>query len=304
MHKVAIAQENSGHGWVTLAIVALASTGAFAQAGYYKAIDFTAENLFSENIEGPNFDAKGHLYVVNFQKDGAIGKVDAHGNVSLFVTLPYNSVANSIVFSSQGTMLLADWKGHNILRVNMKNRAVGVLCHKAFNQPNDLAINKKDQLFASDPNWKEETGKLWRIEPDGETTLLKDDMGTTNGIELSPDEKTLYVNESVQLKIWAFDVDDKGNISNQRLFSEFDDYGLDGMKCDEKGNLYVTRYGKGTVAILNPRGQLIREVDLKGEKPSNLVFGGRDGKTVYVTLQDRKCIEIFRSEFAGKRFKK
>lgn len=287
-----------------IAFLAAASLRSFAQPTYYKAIDFTGENLFTENIEGPNFDSKGHLYVVNFQKDGTIGKVDLHGNVSLFVTLPYNSVANAIVFNSQGVMLLADWKGHNILRVNMKNRAVGVLCHKAFNQPNDLTINKKDQLFASDPNWKEGTGKLWRIEPDGEATVLKEDMGTTNGIELSPDEKTLYVNESVQLKIWAFDVDEKGNISNQREFYEFDDFGLDGMKCDEKGNLYVTRHGKGTVAILSPRGQLIREVELKGKKPSNIVFGGKDGKTCYVTLQDRKGMEIFRSEFAGKYFKK
>ncbi len=288
----------------TIVLAVFASTSSVAQNDYYKARDFTAENIFTDNIEGPNFDGKGHLYVVNFQKDGTIGKVDAHGNASLFITLPYNSVANAIVFNSEGTMLLADWKGHNILRVNMKKKAVGVLCHKAFNQPNDLTINAKDQLFASDPNWKDGTGKLWRIEPNGDAILLRDDMGTTNGIELSPDEKTLYVNESVQLNVWAFDVDEKGNISNQRLFHEFDDFGLDGMKCDEKGNLYVTRYGKGTVAILSPRGQLLREVELKGQKPSNLVFGGRDGKTVYVTLQDRKGIETFRSEFAGKRFKK
>jgi gluconolactonase len=276
----------------------------FGQTENYKAHDFTSENIFTENIEGPNFDSKGHLYVVNFQKDGTIGLVKPDGTASLFVTLPYESVANAIQFNKAGQMLLADWKGHNILRVNMKTKAVGVLCHKGFNQPNDIAINANDQLFASDPNWKDGTGKLWRIEPDGKATVLMEEMGTTNGIELSPDERTLYVNESVQLKVWAFDVDEKGNISNKREFFEFEDFGLDGMKCDLKGNLYVTRHGKGTVAILSPKGQLIREVELKGKKPSNLVFGGKDGKTIYVTLQDRKGMEWFRSEFAGKAFAK
>lgn len=277
---------------------------SFGQSEYYKAHDFTAENLFSENIEGPNFDSKGNLYVVNYQRDGTIGLVKPDGTASLFVTLPYESVANAIQFNKEGYMLLADWKGHNILRVNMKTKAVGVLCHKGFNQPNDITINKAGQLFASDPNWKDGTGQLWRIEPDGKATLLEEEMGTTNGIELSPDEKTLYVNESVQLKVWAYEVDEKGDISNKREFFQFDDFGLDGMKCDLKGNLYVTRHGKGTVAILSPKGQLIREVELKGKKPSNLVFGGKDGKTIYVTLQDRKGMEWFRSETAGKSFAK
>jgi sugar lactone lactonase YvrE len=125
-------------------------------------------------------------------------------------------------------------------------------------------------------------------------------MGTTNGIELSPDEKTLYVNESVQRKVWAFDVDRSGNISNKRLFYEFPDHGMDGMKCDANGNLYVTRYGKGTIAVLSPQGTLIREVTLKGKSCSNLVFGGLNGKLVYVTLQDRKGMEMFRNDIPGK----
>jgi sugar lactone lactonase YvrE len=125
-------------------------------------------------------------------------------------------------------------------------------------------------------------------------------MGTTNGIALSPDEKILYVNESVQRKIWAFDVDDSGNISGKRLFAEFPDFGFDGMACDNKGNLYVTRHGKGTIAIMSPDGKMIREVQLKGKSCSNLVFGGKKGKTVFVTMQDRKGIEKFEAENAGK----
>jgi len=270
----------------------------------FQAEDLTAENLFSSNIEGPAVDQKGNLYVVNFQKDGTIGLVKPDGTVELFVTLPKGSTANSIQFDSKGAMYLADFTGHNVLKVDMKTKKISVFVHNDdFNQPNDFCINKKDQLFVSDPNWKESKGKLWRIDKSGKVNLLTDQMGTTNGIELSPDEKILYVNESVQRKIWAFDVDEHGNISNKRLFAEFQDFGFDGMKCDREGNLYVTRHGKGTVVVLDPKGKIIREVQLKGKGCSNLVFGGLNGKLVFVTLQDRKGIEKFRNDIPGRRWK-
>jgi len=271
----------------------------------YVARDLTAENLFSENIEGPVVDKQGKLYVVNFQKDGTIGVVNTtDGTVSLFVNLPDGSTGNAIMLDSRGNMLVADFTGHNVLKIDPHTKKVSVHCHNdAFNQPNDLTINKRDQVFASDPNWKAGTGKLWRIDPDGKVTLLKENLGTTNGIELSPNERTLYVNESRQRKVWAFDVDKRGNISNQRLFFEFSDFGMDGMKCDSKGNLYITRHGKGTIAILSPQGKLLREVSMNGKKTSNITFGGADGRDCFVTLQDRKCVETFRSEFPGRRWR-
>jgi gluconolactonase len=267
----------------------------------FLAEDFTKENLFSNNIEGPAFDKKGNLYVVNFQKDGTIGLVKPDGSAELFITLPAGSTANAIQFDSKGNMYLADFTGHNVLKVDMKTKAVGVYVHNDnFNQPNDICINRKDQLFASDPSWKAGTGKLWRIDKGGKAVLLTDQMGTTNGIELSPDEKILYVNESVQRKIWSFNVDGDGNISNKKLFAEFPDFGFDGMKCDRDGNLYVTRHGKGTVVVLDPKGKVMREVQLKGKSCSNLVFGGFNGKLVFVTLQDRKGMEKFRNDIPGK----
>ncbi len=267
----------------------------------FQAEDFTAENLFTNNIEGPAFDKNGNLYVVNFQKDGTIGLVKADGSVELFITLPEGSTANAIQFDSKGNMYLADFTGHNVLKVDMKTKKVDVYVHNdSFNQPNDICINRKDQLFASDPNWKDGTGKLWRIDKGGKAILLTDQMGTTNGIALSPDEKTLYVNESKQRKVWSFAVDKKGNLSNKTLFAEFQDFGFDGMKCDNQGNLYVTRYGKGVIAVLNTKGHLIREVELKGKSCSNLVFGGLNGKLIFVTLQDRKGMEKFRNDIPGK----
>jgi gluconolactonase len=270
----------------------------------YVASDHTAENLFTKNIEGPAFDKKGNLYVVNFSKDGTVGMVKSNGTASVFVTLPDGSIANSVKFDSKGSMYLPDFTGRNILQVDMKTKAVTQYVHDdRFNGPNDITINKNDQIFVTDPNWKARTGQLWRIDADGKLVLLTSDMGTANGIALSPDEKTLYVSETIQAKIWAFDVDARGGISNKRLFAEFPDFWLDGMACDNKGNLFATRYNKGVIAILSPEGELLREVELKGKKCSNLVFGGRKGRTVYVTLQDRKGMEKFVAENPGKGFR-
>ena len=286
-----------------IAVALWSANASMLSAQLVHSKDFTAENLFSRNIEGPAIDKTGQLYVVNFATDGTIGKVNKDGSCELYVTLPEGSIANSIQFDSKGNMLLADFTEHNILHVDTKTKAVSVYTHnRNFNQPNDLCINSKDQLFASDPNWKEGTGKIWRIDPNGISALLAENMGTTNGIELSPDEKTLYVNESVQKRVWAFTVDSSGNISQKRLLIAFDDFGLDGMKCDKAGNLYITRYGAGTIAVVSPQGALIKEIILTGKNCSNLVFGGDDGKTVYVTLQDRKGIETFTNDIAGKRF--
>ena len=267
----------------------------------FVAQDHTAENLFSTNIEGPAVDKDGKLFVVNYQKDGTIGLVNPDGTVELFVTLPEGSIGNSIQFNAAGNMLVADFPKHNVLEVDTKTKAVSVYCHDdRFSQPNDICISKKGIVFASDPDWKNQKGQLWKIGLDKKAVLLKSDMGTTNGICLSPDEKTLYVNESVQKNIWAFDIDTDGNISNQRLFTSFTDHGMDGMKCDTKGNLYVTRYGKGTIAIFSPAAKLLKEVALKGKNVSNITFGGKDFKTCFVTLQDRKCMEKFRTDTPGR----
>jgi sugar lactone lactonase YvrE len=266
----------------------------------YTVSDRTPEGSFTENCEGPNVDAAGNLYVVNWQKDGTIAKIAPGLPAELFVQLPEGSTANSIQFDSKGALLLADFTGHNVLKVDPKSKAVSVFCHDArFNQPNDLCITKSDVLYASDPSWSKGSGQIWKITPDGKAQLLEKDMGTTNGITLSPDERFLYVNESVQRDIWVYEVAEDG-LHNKRLFYHFEKDGLDGMKCDLKGNLYVARWGAGEVAVLSPNGTLLRTIPTKGKRVSNLNFGGKDGKTIFVTLQDRKCVEMFQNDIAGK----
>jgi sugar lactone lactonase YvrE len=291
---------------LALAIMILSCTNAKNVAKGFEhtvfvAGDHTPENLFSNNIEGPAVDKEGRLFVVNYQKDGTIGLVNPDGTVELFVTLPEGSIGNSIQFTAAGNMLVADFPKHNVLEVDTKTKAVTVYCHDdRFNQPNDICISKRGIVFASDPDWKNKKGQLWKIGLDKKAVLLKDNMGTTNGICLSPDEKILYLNESIEKNVWAFDLDADGNISNQRLFTSFTDHGMDGMKCDTRGNLYVTRYGKGTIAIFSPAGKLMHEVQLKGKNVSNITFGGKDFKTCFVTLQDRKGMEKFRTDTPGR----
>jgi sugar lactone lactonase YvrE len=168
-----------------------------------------------------------------------------------------------------------------------------------MHQPNDLAIGPDGILFASDPDWKNEGGQVWRIDRDGTVTLAAEKMGTANGIEASPDGKTLYVNESNQRNIWAFKINADKSLADKRLFAKFDDYGFDGMRCDVDGNLYVSRYGKGTVVKISPAGKVVREVSVLGAKPSNLCFGGPDGRTVYVTEVEHTRLVEFRVDRPG-----
>ena len=178
---------------------------------------------------------------------------------------------------------------------------ISVLAHEPrMNQPNDLAIDSQDRVYASDPNWSNGTGQLWRVDADGAATLLEEGMGTTNGIEVSPGNSHLYVNESAQRRIWVYDLDASGNLQDKRLLIEFPDYGLDGMRCDVDGVLYVARFGKGVVARISPSGDVLGEVPLGGTNPSNLAFGGPDGCTCYVTVADQKHVEAFRVDRPGR----
>lgn len=264
--------------------------------------NLTPRGSFTPGVEGPAVDADGNLYAVNYERQHTIGRVTPAGEASVFVELPGDSIANGIRFTRQGDMLLADYVNHNVFKVDMNTREVTVYAHQPkMSQPNDLAIGANDLVYASDPNWQESTGQLWRVQPDGSTVLLEGGMGTTNGIEVGTDETKLYVNESVQRNVWVYDLSPAGEVSNKRLLIDFPDHGMDGMRCDVAGNLYITRYGKGTVAVVSPAGEIIREVALaEGNNASNLAFGGPDGRTVYVTVADRGNVQYFRTDRPGR----
>nr|WP_313213163.1 SMP-30/gluconolactonase/LRE family protein [Stenotrophomonas acidaminiphila] len=286
------------------ATLGLALCAAAAAASDFVVRDHVGDGVFTAGIEGPASGADGALYVVNLGRDGTIGRVDANGNAELFVSLPAGSIGNGIRVAGDGALLVADYSGHAVLRVDPATRAVSVFARlDGAHQPNDIAQAPDGTLYASDPDWANpDNGQLWRIDRDGRASLLETGMGTTNGIEVSPDGRRLYVNESVQRTVWVYDRGDDGALSSKRLLIRFDDHGMDGMRCDADGNLYIARYGAGVVAIVSPAGQLLREVPLRGRKPTNVAFGGADGRQVFVTLQDRGAIETFRADRRGREY--
>ncbi len=266
----------------------------------YQSIDWVSDGIFTQGIEGPAVAEDGNLYVVNYQQDGTIGRVTSKNKVEQFIHLPNKSIGNGIRFDKQGNMYIADYINHNILKIDTKSveesltRQVEVYAHSPLmNQPNDIAITNNGIIFASDPNWEASNGNLWRIGKDRQVILLESGMGTTNGVAVSPDSKVLYVNESVQRNVWQYQLDTEGNISNKKLLINFDNHGLDGMRTDQHGNLYIARYGKGVIAVISPQGKLLREVVLKGRFPTNVAFGGSNGKQVFITMQKRGAIESF-----------
>lgn len=280
--------------------LAAATAVLAADEKLWVATPLTSASEFTPGIEGPASDGAGNVYAVNFAKQGTIGVVTPQGKGSVFVTLPEGSVGNGIRFDRSGFMLIADYARHNVLRVDLKTKQIKVFAHEpAMSQPNDLTIAPDGTLYASDPDWGKSTGRLWRISTKGEVTQVAGEMGTTNGIEVSPDGKKLYVNESVQRNVWAFDIASDGRLANKTLLKRFPDHGFDGMRCDVDGNLYITRYGKGTVAVLSPAGEVVREIDVLGKSPSNLCFGGPDGRTVYVTEVEHTRLVQFRTDRPG-----
>jgi sugar lactone lactonase YvrE len=297
-------------GVVGLAAALLMAKGATGRIGekpmdaqkdeLFVATPLTHAGSFTEGIEGPNCDAQGNVYAVNFARQGTIGKVTPEGRGEVFVELPNGSIGNGIVFDRAGMMYVADYVKHNVLRIDPRTRTISVFAHEdSMSQPNDLAIGPDETLYASDPNWKESTGQLWRIDRDGRVTRLAAGMGTTNGIEVSPDGKTFYVNESIQRNVWAFTITLDHTLTNKRLLIQFPDHGFDGMRCDVDGNLYITRHGKGTVVKVSPKGKVLREMPVLGALPSNLCFGGADGRTLYVTEVEHRRLVQFRVDRPG-----
>lgn len=278
-------------GFISLIMSSCSSCNS--QGGEPLIYDLLPEGTFTNGMEGPAVDSLGNLYAVNHSYQGSVGVVMPTGEHSVFLTLPDGSIGNGILFDNVGRMYIADYRGHNILIVKGDDNIVEVFAHdSSMNQPNDIAISPVSQfIYASDPNWKDSTGMLWMADTLGLLHLMEKDMGTTNGIEVSPCGKLLYVNESIQRKIWVYDISEDGIPVNKSLFYSFEDYGMDGMRCDQQGNLFVTRHGKGTVVKLSPKGVLLEEYILKGELPSNLTFSN-DFSKIYVTLADRGCFEV------------
>jgi signal peptidase len=291
-----------------IAVLVLGAADFAAAQALFESRRVTPPGEYTGMIEGPAVDAAGMLYVVNFQKNGNIGKLPPGAAKSaLFAALPAGSIGNGIRFDRDGRMYVADFKKHNVFVFERGKTAPQVYFHSdQFNQPNDLAIAADGTLYASDPKFGPNTGQIWQITrgPDGKGrgTVMSSErmMGTTNGIDLSPDGQSLYVSESATHELWAYQLQD-AKLLAPRLLMTFDTE-LDGLRTDVDGRIFLTRPGHGTVAVVTPQGNLVREIPVRGKTPSNLTFGGPDGSTVFVTQVDGRFIEAFRTDRPGREF--
>ena len=165
---------------------------------------------------------------------------------------------------------------------------------KRLNSPNDVAVRSDGSIYFTDPPygltdltaWKElPFNGVFRLAPDGELVLLADDFDRSNGLAFSPDETVLYVNDSARGHIRAFDVSADGSLSNGRVLIEMqapEPGGPDGMKVDQKGNIYCT--GPGGFWIIEPGGKYLGRV-MPPELPANLAWGDSDWQTLYLTAR-------------------
>jgi sugar lactone lactonase YvrE len=295
--------------WRRCSIVVLCAvaTPAIAETPLFQSRAITPPGEYTFGIEGPAVDAAGDLYVVNFGKPGSIGRLPAGAAQSeKFIDLPDGSVGVSIRFARDGAMYIADYKKHTIFIVERGAREPMVWFHSdVMSQPNDITIARDGAIYASDPDWKGRSGRIWRIAKaadgsiQGEAMTAPRAMGTTNGIDLSPDGNTLYVGESGSGQIWSYAI--AGNtLTKPRLLATFEPNTIDGLRTDVAGRIVVARILKGEIAVIAPNGKLVRSIALTGKEPTNLAFGGSDGKTVYVTQRAGGYIESFRSDREGR----
>jgi sugar lactone lactonase YvrE len=290
-----------------LTVTSIVASSAIAAEVKFQSRQVTPAGEYTFGIEGPAVDQGGNLYVVNFGKPGTIGKLAAGASQSeLFAVLPEGSIGNAIRFDREGRMFVADYRKHNIFLVSPDGKDVETYFHSDdFKQPNDMTIATDGTIYASDPHWKRHDGQVWRVRKSADGSVVGERMtadrlmSTTNGIDLSPDGKTLYVGESDTREIWSYRIDGTRLLS-PRLVKRFDDFDIDGLRTDTAGNLFVARIRKGTIAVLSPQGNLKREVTLKAKEPTNLAFGGHDGKTIFVTQRQGGFVESFRTDHPGR----
>jgi len=288
-------------------LVAALASAAAAEPRLFESSQVTPAGEYTKGIEGPAANADGTLYVVNFGRPGAIGKLVAGAAQSQKAfDLPEGSIGSAIRIDPTGTMFIADYKKHNIHAVKTGGLSPDVYFHSdLMNQPNDITLARDGTIYASDPSFKGRKGQIWRIarSTDGSVqgAIMKASrpMGTTNGIDLSPDGTTLYVGESNTGEVWAYRLNG-AELTAARLVRSFEPDTIDGIRTDVAGRLLIARIRKGSIAVIAPDGTLQREVMLRGEEPTNLAFGGADGRTVFVTQRQGGFVEAFRTDQEGR----
>ncbi|WP_395502409.1 SMP-30/gluconolactonase/LRE family protein [Ectopseudomonas mendocina] len=265
--------------------------------------------------EGPVWFGDGRYLLVSDIPNNRIMRWDEISQ-SLAVYRQPSNYANGLVRDRQGRLIACEGSttqdvGRRITRTE-HDGSITVLADtfegKRFNSPNDLVVKRDGSVWFTDPPFQ--TGNFYegyKIEPelphgvyriDGETqqvTRVIDDLAGPNGLCFSPDEKTLYIVEGrakPHRLVWAYQVNDDGSLGQRRKHIEATDTGaLDGIKCDEFGNLWCGWGSNGSaesdpekldgVRVFNPQGKAIGHIALP-ERCANLCFGGEKGNRLFM----------------------
>ena len=245
--------------------------------------------------EGPIAAPDGALLLTE-QQANVITKIDAKGTRSTF--LENTNGSQGLTYDPKGR-LIGVLPATKQIGVLMPARSVlaSTFEGRPFLGPNDLVADKKGGVYFTDPGGYPPAGQyltelpsVYYLKPDGSVIKIADDIPRPNGIILSPDEKTLYVSNTLGAYVIAFDVQPDGSVRNQRNFARLAGIamtnrgvrsGADGIAVDDAGRLYVT--STIGVQVFSPEGKQLGTIPVGNpDGPQNIAFAGPDKKTLYI----------------------
>jgi len=202
--------------------------------------------------------------------------------------------SNGLTFDKQGRLVLCDYGHHRVTRTE-KDGKITVLADsyegKRLNSPNDVVVRSDGSIYFTDPDYGVTSedkvldfNGVFRIRPDGNLELLTKDFDMPNGLCFSADESKLYIADSSNRRhIRVFKVAKDGSLSGGEVFAKLSSKGVpDGMKMGPEGDLYSS--GGGGVWVFDATGKHLETIPVP-ETPTNLAWGDKDGKTLYITAQ-------------------
>lgn len=194
-------------------------------------------------------------------------------------------------FDSQGRLYTCETRARRVTRTDRKG-AIEVLADrwegKRLNAPNDITVSRGDHAYFTDPAFGSQADHreldfygVYHISPKGQLEIVAKLSGRPNGIALSPNGRVLYVTDSGNRSILEYDLDRNGQPTSQRTLVASTGAVPDGMRVDEKGNLYVAA---GGIAVYSAAGQLLDTIPVS-DLPSNCGFGEADGQSIFITAR-------------------
>ncbi|MBL8178680.1 MAG: SMP-30/gluconolactonase/LRE family protein [Bryobacterales bacterium] len=261
---------------------------AFLSAQDFSKIQIEKVSAGGRFTEGPVWSKEGFLIFSDVPNNRMLKFIPGTGVASYREN---TNGANGNAIDSQGRLLTCESRTRRVVR-QKKDGGVEVLADKfegkRFNAPNDIVVRKDGHIWFTDPAFGAQADErdvdfyaIFHISPKGELGLTAKPKGRPNGIALSQNGRILYVANSDERCIYAYDVDGQGRANNERVVIRGIPGPPDGLKLDEKGNFYVAAT---ELVVYNPKGELLKKIELS-EKPSNLAFGDPDYQTLFITAR-------------------